>query len=172
METKQMLKFVVPIKTMVINGKTIKIPKMGLRQYRLLKDVRDCDETLKVILDTIHPNLNAGESEMVMLNLCAFNGKCQNEKDGLNIDDVYICTETEFEFNDKIFKFRAPNLSSDAIIDDAVFLKEHYLGDDDIDFHDFPAFIIDWANGLRKTIAIDTPDGVIYGGINIMERLT
>ena len=170
METKPMLKFVVPVKTITVNGKTIKIPKMGLKQYQLLKDVRSCDETLKILLDSIHPNLNHAESEMVMLHLCAFNGKCFNEKDGLNIDDVYICTETEFELNGQTFKFNPPMLTTDPIIDDADFLNAHYDGDED--FHEFPAFIMNWANGLRKTIALDTPEGTIYGGINIMERLT
>lgn len=171
-DTKPALKFVIPVKHININGKDIKIPKMGLKQYKLLKDVKSVDDTLKIILDTIHPDLNAGEAELVMLNLCAFNGKCLEEKDGLKLSDVYICTQTEFTLNDKVYKFKAPNLSSDVKIDDADFLKSHYLGEDDIDFHDFPAFIMNWANCLRKTIALDTPDGVIYGGINIMERLT
>ncbi|HCN7864376.1 TPA: hypothetical protein N6384_004765, partial [Escherichia coli] len=93
-ETKPMLKFVVPVKKLEINGKHIKIPKMGIKQHRLLKDVRSCDETLKILLDSICPGLNAAESELVMLNLCAFNGKCLEEKDGLKLSDVYICTET------------------------------------------------------------------------------
>ena len=31
---------------------------------------------------------------------------------------------------------------------------------------------MDWATGLRKTIALDTPEGTIYGGINILDRLS
>lgn len=170
-ETKPMLKFVVPVKKLEINGKHIKIPKMGIKQHRLLKDVRSCDETLKILLDSICPGLNAAESELVMLNLCAFNGKCLEEKDGLKLSDVYICTETEFELNGKTFKFKNPMYTSDPIIDDADFLSHHYH-DPSVDFHDFPAFIMDWATGLRKTIALDTPEGTIYGGINILDRLS
>lgn len=168
-DTKPTLKFVVPIKHMCINGKDIKIPKMGLKQYKLLKDVKSVDDTIKIMLDSIHPNLNAGESELVMLNLCAFNGKCAEEKNGLKLSDVYICTKTEFSLNGNTYKFKEPMLSSQTDIDDAEFLKSHYFGDDDIDFHEFPAFIMNWANDLRKTVALDTPDGVVYGGVNIME---
>ena len=170
-DTKPMLKFVVPVKNITVNGKPIKIPKMGIKQHRLLKDVRSCDETLKVLLDSIHPGLNAAEAELVMLHLCAFNGKCLEEKDGLKISDVYICTQTEFELNDQSFKFESPMYTSNPITDDANFLSHHYH-DPSVDFHDFPAFIMDWATGLRKTIALDTPEGTIYGGINILDRLS
>lgn len=170
-DTKPVLKFVVPVKTLHLNGKEIKIPKMGIKHHRLLKEVRTCEETLRVLLDSIHEGLNAAEAEMVMLHLCAFNGKCFEEKDGLSINDVYICTETEFKIGDQEFKFNSPVYTTSADIDDAEFLNKHY-NDPAVDFHDFPAFIMDWAAGLRKTIALDTPDGTIYGGLKIMERLS
>ena len=170
-DTKPSLKFVVPVKNITVNDKQITIPKMGIKQHRLLKEVRSCDETLKILLDSIHPGLNAAEAELVMLHICAFNGKCLEEKDGLRLDDVYICTESEFEFNGEKFKFTPPMLSSEYTHDDANFLSNHYH-DPSVDFHNFPAFIMNWATGLRKTVAIDTPDGTIYGGINILDRLS
>ena len=163
------LNIVLPIKTIDVNGKKIKIPKMGLKHYQLLKEVRSCDDTIKTLLDTICPGLNAAESEMVMLHLFAFNGKIKNTKGDLNVDNVYICTENTFTLNGKEYTFNSPMLSSNVEIDDAKFLSMH--SDSDYDFHNFPAFIMEWAKGLRKTVALDTPNGTIYGGINIMEAL-
>lgn len=166
--TKKSLKFVVPVRTLAIGDKVIKIPRMGLRQYQILKEVKSCDDTVKTLLDSIHAGLTAAEAELVMLNLFAFNGKCLDEKDGLKLSDVKICTETEFTLGDTVYKFNPPALSSTAQIDDAEFLSEHYIGVE-TDFHQFPAFIRDWATGLRKTVSLETPSGTVYGGLNILE---
>ncbi|WWS25273.1 hypothetical protein vBKpnAMK6_00319 [Klebsiella phage vB_Kpn_AM_K6] len=66
------LNVILPIKKIVINEKTISIPKLGLKHHNLMKDVKGPDENMNLLLDSICPGLTAAESDIVVLHLLAF----------------------------------------------------------------------------------------------------
>ncbi len=89
------LNVILPIKKIVINEKTISIPKLGLKHHNLMKDVKGPDENMNLLLDSICPGLTAAESDIVVLHLLAFNNRIKETvvKDDFTYDlnKVYIC---------------------------------------------------------------------------------
>lgn len=170
------LNVILPIKKIVINEKTISIPKLGLKHHNLMKDVKGPDENMNLLLDSICPGLTAAESDIVVLHLLAFNNRIKETviKDGFTYDlnKVYICQRLTQRLDGKEFKFRAPPRYSklgsvDSILSE--FLESVDGKPMDINFMKLPAFVTKWADDLVNTIAIDGPEGPIKGMLNVME---
>lgn len=153
------------------SGKVVKIPKLGLKHYQMFKrlDVK-MNTAITDFLDTICPGLNAAESEYIMVHLLAFNGKIQEKQTFgdfvLDINNMYFVCETEFEYKGVKYEFNAPMIT-DMFSDGLDVLQKQYKGTG-VDFEEMPAFVLEWANKITGTVAIDTPQGTVYGGINII----
>ena len=65
------LNLILPLKKVVlpISNKEVSIPKMGLKHYNILKDVKGPDENLKLLIDSICPNLSPAEVDFVSIHL-------------------------------------------------------------------------------------------------------
>lgn len=157
-----------------MNQKEISIPKLGLKHHNLVKDEKDPVKALRMIMRTIHPDLDAAETDFVSLHLLEFNGKLKSEviKDGFTyrLADVYICQRLEFQYQGNTFKFRSHKPFETFGPVDAV-LQTLYLGDDVPDFLDMPAFVAKWADDITSTVAIPGPNGPIKGMLEIMGLL-
>ena len=88
------------------------IPKLGLKHYNLLKDVKGPDENMKILADSICKNMSPADFDFACLHILEFNNKLKSEveKDGFTykLDDVYVCQRTEFQFQGNTFYFRPP----------------------------------------------------------------
>ena len=170
------LKIILPIKKIVVNDKTISIPKLGLKHYNLLNCVKGPDEHLNTILDNICPGLTAAESDIVVIHLLAFNGKLKDEveKNGFTykINDIYISQILEHRLDGKTFKFKAPKRydklgSIDNILD--TYFESIDGNTDKPNFMKLPAFVVKWVDDIVNTVAIPGPNGPIKGILKIME---
>ena len=166
-------------KLLQVNGKDIKIPKLGLK-HRMLADINlSYSDNMKRLISSIHPNLSIAERDLVSLNILAYNDKIRNEfiEDGFTyrIDDVYICQKLKFELNGYEFKFKSPNNDSlscainDLLEDCCVYVKKDGIKQEIPNFLDLPSFVANWADDILNTIAIDTPNGKIVGLYSIVE---
>lgn len=169
---KPFLNIIPAVKNINVNGKDITIPKLGFRQMKLLRDMKGLDECMVGLLDSIRPGLTAAEADMVILHLLAFNKKIKTvETVGgfeIDIDKTYFCAKYEFELDGKIFKFKPPMLT-DKFTSKLDILQKQYIGEHD--FGEMPAFVLDWADAIVSTIALDTPVGTVYGGANIIGEI-
>lgn len=157
-----------------MKGKTVSLPKLGLKHHNMVKDEKNPLVALKTIMNSIHPGLNAAETDFISLHLLEFNNKLKSEvtKDGFiyKLDNVYICQRLEFQFGGKEYKFRSHEpFEQFGPVDDV--LKTLYLGDDIPDFLDMPAFVSKWADDITSTVAIPGPNGPIKGMLQIMDLL-
>lgn len=148
-----------PLKKIQIQNKEIKIPKLGLKHHQLIKEVRDAADNLKILMDSICPNMTKAETEIVMLHTAEFNGLIPLEKDGYNLNDIQIITKNEFELNGTTYKFRSPTFFEkfDGYEDT---LQKLFIGDEIPDFKEMPAFLIKWATQLTETIVLKDKKGV------------
>lgn len=171
------LNIIPSVKEIKIKNKTIKIPKLGLKHYRMLKEVKGYDKNLNELMDSICPNMTAAEADMVFVHLMAHNGKIKEKQMfddfELDINKTYFCNKTEFTCLGRTFYFKEPTLTqkfeSSLDVLNKQFIKcEPHL---DFDFEDMPAYAQDWADEILKTVAIDTPLGPVYGGINIVGQV-
>lgn len=161
-----------------MNGKEVKIPKLGLKHHKLIRDVRSPDENLKILIDSIYPGLTAAETDLVALHLLAFNHKLKEEiiKDGFTykLSEVYICQRLEQQYNGHTFYFRSNKpFEQFGAVDDV--LKTCFIKVDEStecpDFMDMPAFVTKWADDITSTVAIPGPNGPIKGIGHIMDIL-
>lgn len=170
------LNVILPIKKITVNGKQISIPKLGLKHHNIMKDVKGPDENMSLLLDSICPGLTAAESDIVVLQLLAFNNKLKESvvKDGFEykLSDVYICQRLTQRLAGVEFKFRAPERYSKLGTIDYI-LSSHLETVDgkveDINFMELPAYVIKWADDLVNTVAINGPNGPIKGLLKVME---
>lgn len=161
---------------MTLNGKQLKLPKLGLKHHKLVSGDVGIDENLKAILKSIHPDLTAAESDMVCIHLLAFNSRLKDEvvKDGFTyrIDDIYISQRLEQQFSGNTFKFRSNKpfeqfSSVDNILNEC-FVEVN--GSKEVpNFMGMPAFVAKWAEDIINTISIKGPYGPIKGIGEIME---
>lgn len=168
---------IIPVtKKIELNGKEIVIPKLGLKHYRMLKDVKGLAENMTELMDSICPGLTAAESEFVIVHLLAHNGRIKErqefefagQKVVVDINDMVICNKTEFQDDGKTYMFRAPRIG-EFFISGLDALQSCTL--DDIDYGNMPAYMLDWADELLSTVKIDTPVGTIHGAINIIGKI-
>lgn len=148
-----------PQKKIKIKTKEITIPKLGLKHHQLIKEVRDAADNLKILLDSIHPNLTKAEAEIVMLHTAEFNGLIPLEKDGYSLNDIQVVAKTEFELNNTVYKFRSPTFF-EKFKDYEDTLKKLYIGEDEPDFKGMPAFLIKWVQQLTDTIVLKDKKGI------------
>lgn len=168
------LNLILPQKKVQINDKVITIPKLGLKHYNLLKDVKALDENMRILVNSICPGLSSGEAELVVLHLLEFNGRMKDVvvKDGFTykLADVYICQRLSHQLNGIQYNFRSPELyerfSTPQDVLEKTFRAE---GSEVPDFGSMPAFVIKWADSIVNTVAIKGPKGVITGSLNILE---
>lgn len=132
----------------------------------MLKDVKDLDTNLKLLLDSICPNLTASEAEVVMLHLLEFNGKIQ-ETDEYKLADLKINVKTEFTFNGVVYKFREP-LITETFGSEAQLLSALHISDAQIDFGKMPAFVIKWAEQITAPVSLKE----LVGSSAILDKLT
>ncbi|AHY25175.1 baseplate hub distal subunit [Pectobacterium bacteriophage PM2] len=147
---------------------------MGLKHQTLTKDINDPIKAVLTLMTSIHPSLNAAETDYAALHLLEFNGKIQNEviKDGFkySLNDLYICQRLEFQYGGTEYKFRS-HIPFEQFGPIDTVLKSLYLGDDVPDFLDMPAFVSKWADDITNTVAIPGPKGPIKGISAIMDIL-
>lgn len=173
---KHKLKIIPVTRTIELNDRQIVIPKMGLKHYRMLKDVKGLAENMTELMDSICPGLTAAESEFVIVHLLAHNGRIKDrqefdfngQKITIDINDMVLCNKTEFIDGDKTYKFRAPRIG-EFFISGLDALQSCTL--DNIDYGNMPAYMLDWADDLTATVKIDTPVGPIHGAINIIGKI-
>lgn len=169
------LKVILPIKKITIDGMEIILPKLGLKHHNLMKEVKMPDENLAILLDSIKPGLNSYQSDIVLLQLLAFNGKLKDEvtKNGFTykLSDVYVCQRLTQRLSGKEFKFRAPERFAQFGSADSI-LSEYFVSVDGStekpDFMELPAFVIKWVDDIVQTVAINGPDGPIKGMAKVM----
>lgn len=176
------LELVPKSKVIEVNGKKIKVPKLGLKHRMLIKDSTSHEETMKILLNYIQSNLSLAERDVLTLHLLEYNGRMKSEvvKDGFTfkLDNVYICQKLKFEYNNVEFKFRSPTfelLKGPLDILLAQCCVSAKLNGEKIDIPDFmqmPAFVHNWAEMITNTVAIDGPDGPIKGLYKIVELLS
>lgn len=166
------LNLILPLKKIILpSGKEVSIPKLGLKHYNMLKEVKGPDENLDLLINSICPGLTSPEVDLVCIHILEFNGKLKSkvEKDGATFDikDIRITQKLEFQYQGHEFKFRAPG-KFEQFATISHLLRECYLGQEPIDFMKMPAFIISWAEDISTTISIQGPQGDIKGLSNIL----
>lgn len=166
-------------KIIEVNGKTIKIPKLGLRHHEILKEVRHYEESMKLLLNSIHKNLSQAERDLVTVHLLHFNGKL---KDSVIINDVEVFVldtvidqQLKFEYAGVIYRFKSPTTTEMAETIDGmlekccVSVKKDGVEIDKPAFLDMPAFVLGWAHAIADTLSLDTTNGPIRGLYDIIE---
>lgn len=166
------LKLILPIKKITINGKQVSIPRLGIKQYQEVRDIESPIEILEKLVWDIKPHLTIAEYDLMIIHLLEFNDRLKTTIDykgeTLNINDVYISQNLKFQFQGKVFEFKEPPRIPMGTAD--VILKDLYLGDEDIDFLEMPAFVYKWLNSIINTLSIKTKNnGIISGANTIME---
>ncbi|ADI96434.1 gp28 baseplate hub distal subunit [Acinetobacter phage Ac42] len=166
-------------KSVQVNGKTVQVPKLGLKHYGLIKEIRSKSENMKRLMDSIQKGLTVAERDIVTLHLFEFNtempNKCFVNDQEITLDDVYVCQKLKFTYQDKVFKFKSyhgdqidvvPELLQSCLVS----VKDSNGNElDHPNFMDMPAFVVNWAEQILQTIAVDTPNGTVRGLNDIME---
>ena len=93
------LKVYVTRKTIQVNGKEIKIPKLGIKHHALLKGITETpQEAVCLIIDSIYKGLSKAETELVIVHLLAFNNVIPSSNMigdfEYNINDINTCNKT------------------------------------------------------------------------------
>lgn len=166
-------------KTINVNGKEIRVPKLGLRHRLVLEPGQSHEDSLKALLKTVSPNLSLAERDVLTLHILAYNERMPNkiivDDFEYDLDNVYICQKLKFQFNDFEFKFRSPTMEllkgpADILLKTCcVYVKKGDQKIDIPDFMDMPAFVMNWVEQITKTVAIDGPNGPIKGLYEIAE---
>lgn len=162
-----------------INGKNVKVPKLGLRHRLLVKEELNHEEMTKVLMNSIAPNLSMAERDILTLHLLAYNDRMASTKvvNGFeyNIENVYICQKLKFVLNGFEFKFRSPSFEllkgpADILLKECcIYVKKDGKQVDVPDFMDMPPFVLNWVEQITNKIAIDGPTGQIRGLYEIVE---
>lgn len=162
------LNLILPTKVITFNNKEVKIPKLGLKHHKIVKDIRTGDENIRLLIRSIHDGLDGAESEFVLVHLAAFNGRCKEKKvvDGFeyNINTLKIVRELSFEFKDT-FEFRSPQFGETFTSAKNILESTKTV---DVDFGNMPAFVGQWAEKIVSTITMDGPYGPIEGCAQIL----
>ncbi|ADG60100.1 baseplate hub distal subunit [Acinetobacter phage Acj9] len=169
-------------KLLALANKEVKIPRLGLR-HRMMFDVdKSHEQSLKDLLQSIHPALSMAERDLVMLHVLTYNDRVPNSKtvDGIeyHVDSASICQKLKFEYNGLTYKFKSPNMEMmqgpiDLMLGECcVFVRSGETKVEVPDFLDMPAFVAHWAEQISTTIHMPGPNGTIKGLRNIVEFLS
>ena len=65
------LNLILPLKKIILpqSNKKVMIPKLGLKHYNLLKDVKGPDENMKILADSICKNMSPADFDFACLQL-------------------------------------------------------------------------------------------------------
>lgn len=172
------LNLILPLKKIQLPRlqREVTIPKLSLKHYNLLREVKDVGENMQRLIDSICPGVTPAEADFVSLHILEFNGKIKSTviKDGFEykIDDVYISQRLEFQYQGNTFYFKAPNKYEEIGTVDML-LSKCFLrvndSDEKPDFLKMPAFVVKWAEDLTKTLSIEGPNGSIRGMSEIVD---
>lgn len=166
------LNLIIPLKKIVLpSGKEVSIPKLGLKHYNILKDVKDINENMQLLTDSICPGLSSAEQDLVSLHLLEFNGKIKSkaERNGhtYHINDVYISQRLEFQYQGNTFYFKAPNKyeefgTVDTLLNKCLVKVTDSAGNESEipNFLKMPAFVVKWADDITNTLSIKGPDNI------------
>ena len=163
-----------------INGKDIKIPRLGLKHHAILKDPNDHEDAMKKLMASIHPNLSAAERDLVSLHLLAYNERLKHSVviDGntYTVDDVIINQKLRFNIGETEFKFKTPKLENlnatipELLRSSCVSVKDGNGNPQEIpDFLQMPAYTYKWADDICSTIELRTSIGSVKGLYKLME---
>lgn len=162
-------------KTVEVNNKILKIPKLGLRHRLLIKEGMDHEESLAAIVSSVSPNLSFAERDLSTVHILAYNDRIKSSKiiDGFeyNVDNIYICQKLKFCYGDFEFKFKSPSMKTlkgpvDLLLKECcIYVKRKGEKIDIPDFMDLPPFVYSWIEQITHTIAIDGPNGTSIKGI-------
>lgn len=168
-------------KKITVNGKEVKVPKLGLKHYNLIKELKTHEENYKILMESIHKGLSVAEKDLVAIHLMAHNkaikDRITQDDFVFDVNNVYISQKLKFEYKDYCFKFKSPK-ADDRTSSVDVMLSSCCVsatkGGVKIDipnfFDDTPAFVYKWAEFICDTIAIKDKDGKeIKGLYNIVE---
>lgn len=166
-------------KLVEVNGKKIRVPKLGLRHRLVINQDQTHEESMKALLRTIDPHLSLAERDLITLHILTYNERMPSavEVDGFEykIDNVYVCQKLKFIHGDYEFKFRSPTFEllkgpADILLKECCVYVKHSGEKIDVpDFMDMPAFVMNWVEQITKTVAIDGPNGPIKGLYEIAE---
>lgn len=165
-------------RTIEVNGKRIKIPKLGLKHHAIITQSNDMTEAMKQILQSICKNMSVSEKDFVMLHLLAYNGKIKEKTtiDGheYSIFDVKLSQQLKFWIGDTEYRFRTPTeLETKPTIDqvltsNCVSVKKDGVSQPIPDFLEMPAFVHDWVYKICDSISLSTEHGDIKGLYNLI----
>ena len=164
-------------KTIFVNDKEIRIPKLGLKHHAIIADGDSFEESSKKLLNTIHPNLSVAEKEIVSLHLLHYNGKINETTviDGItySINDVKICQKLRFTIGTTEFRFKSPKVEEPTVDlmlkSGCVSVKNNGKDLDIPDFGELPAFVYKWAEQITKSISLKTEKTEIKGLYKLLE---
>lgn len=165
-----------------VNGKTVKVPKLGLKHYNLIKELKTHEENFKILMESIHKGLSVAEKDLVAIHLMAHNNAIKSEiTQGdfkLSVDDVFINQQLTFTYKDYTFKFKSPKMddrtsSVDVMLSSCCVSATKKGEKIDIPnfFNDTPAFVYKWADAICNTVAIKDKDGKLIKGLHDIVEL-
>ncbi|ASD52104.1 baseplate hub distal subunit [Pseudomonas phage PspYZU05] len=161
------LKSILPIKVLKVNRKTVKIPKLSLRHFKLIREVRDIDKNLHLLIESIHKGLTPAETVFVCVHLLEFNNRLKSEvtlnSHTFKVDDVAITQKLEFQSNGKTYKFRSPKLFENLGDVEDILSK---CSEQEVDFLEMPAYVIVWADKILNMISVKSDKGLEIKGLN------
>lgn len=162
-----------------VNGKDIKVPKMGLNHHSILSTSKSLEDGVKKLLKSIHPNLSVAERDLICLHLLEFNGKIKSEVEIdekiYNINDVVICQQLKFVVGETEYKFRSPTMdieypTIDLLLKDCcVSVKTNGIKQEIPDFMKMPAYVYKWVEKICNSISLKTHKNEIKGLYQLME---
>lgn len=166
-------------KTVDINGKQVKIPKLSLYHHSLIKDIKDPHDVTRVIINSIHKGLTKAEQDLAYIHLLHFNDKLNGSftHDGIEytIDDIKITQKLKFHIDDYEFRFKTPTIEDsntpiEQILDKAlIWVKYKNEKIDPIPFEKMPAFVAEWAVDIISTVSIQKNGEIVKGLHDIVE---
>lgn len=159
--------------------KVVNIPKFGLAQYKMIEGLTNSEVALSKLVESIKKNPTKAERDLITLHILEYNGKMdgQVEVDGHTyyLNDVYIDQKLKYQIGEYEFKFKSPNIDQCSLTID-IMLRECCTSakksNEPIevpDFLDMPAYVLNWADRILNTLALDTPYGTVRGLSPIME---
>lgn len=169
-------------KEIEVNGKKVKIPKLGLRHRMLLDPGMNHEEFMKAVIKTIDKNLTQAERDFVTLHLLEYNGQIKSSVNHngvvFNLSDVKICQKLKFTCGDYEFKFRSPTMELmsgpiDVMLNECC-TQTKLNGElvDNPNFMEMPAYVYRWLEDISVTLSIESNGIEIKGLYNIMELLS
>lgn len=165
-------------KTIAVNGKEVKIPKMSLYHYKVLAGKTKPDEVNFELVKSICPGLSRAERDVVLLHTLEYNGKLLAERNGFKLDNIEICQQLKFHIGDYSFRFTTPSTEDLFAVPEEVLnisiRESRYKGEliENPDFFNMPAYVKNWLELILTTVKMTSDDGEVISGLDeILEYL-